>query len=165
MSKYGYDEKTGTYNWKAREEFADRHGRKCAACGKENLVSQSRATWAINKIYETFDNPKYIERKVKEWQGRVFHIDHIVPKSKCGTNDEYNLQLLCATCNRSKRDMSMDEFLDYLETKQEIESLKIEVTEFGFTEKEIDVIVSRLGIELAHKVLRAIVRKEVAGNE
>lgn len=32
----------------------------------------------------------------------VLQIDHIVPRSRGGTNDLDNLQVLCATCNRGK---------------------------------------------------------------
>ena len=38
------------------------------------------------------------------FDGRLVHIDHIVPRSKSGTNDLSNLQLLHADCNVQKRD-------------------------------------------------------------
>lgn len=31
-------------------------------------------------------------------------VDHILPKSKGGTDDEYNLTLACRSCNGKKRD-------------------------------------------------------------
>lgn len=34
----------------------------------------------------------------------ILQIDHIIPLAKGGTNDETNLWLLCASCNRAKSD-------------------------------------------------------------
>jgi len=41
---------------------------------------------------------------------RAIDIDHIVPKSKGGSNDKSNLQALCYKCNRQKRDTDDTDF-------------------------------------------------------
>ena len=40
----------------------------------------------------------------------AYHIDHIVPLVRGGSNWPENLQLLCGSCNRSKGRLTMDEF-------------------------------------------------------
>lgn len=39
-----------------------------------------------------------------------FHIDHIVPRTRAGSDDESNLALACAPCNIAKRDRLPEEW-------------------------------------------------------
>ncbi len=42
-----------------------------------------------------------------------FHVDHIMPKSRGGGNNLDNLELLCSKCNRSKFDMTPEEYIKH----------------------------------------------------
>jgi 5-methylcytosine-specific restriction endonuclease McrA len=43
----------------------------------------------------------------------LFHVDHILPLKRGGSNNDDNLQLLCATCNQSKGAKTLDEYAEY----------------------------------------------------
>ena len=54
----------------------------------------------------------------KKFRKGSIDIDHIIPKSKGGTNDPTNLQCLCIHCNRSKGNDTTDTRKD-LRTRQQ----------------------------------------------
>lgn len=68
-------------DWK-RAEVWKRDGGRCQKCGIECLRRTARV-------------PRW-----DAWQRG--EMDHVVPKSKGGTNDVDNLRLLCRRCNRRK---------------------------------------------------------------
>jgi 5-methylcytosine-specific restriction endonuclease McrA len=53
-----------------------------------------------------------------------YHVDHIVPVSKGGSNGPGNIQLTCPTCNLSKGAKSHDEFVAYRLTSRKPECKK-----------------------------------------
>jgi diadenosine tetraphosphate (Ap4A) HIT family hydrolase len=70
------------------------------------------------------DSVRYIV--LKEGKGRCalcgatkneqpLDVDHIIPRNKGGSNELSNLQVLCAKCNRSKRDKDNTDFRDNIE--------------------------------------------------
>jgi len=63
--------------------------------------------------------PKAIRELVNERDGEQcvyclsqegpFHLDHVVPRARGGTNEASNLVVACASCNRRKRDRTPEE--------------------------------------------------------
>ena len=71
------------------------HGTRCAmpACGKEGVY--------LIKAKNT-DGGFHIDLYTDEFE--LMTIDHIMPKSKGGTNSLENLQPMCHSCNTKKAD-------------------------------------------------------------
>jgi 5-methylcytosine-specific restriction endonuclease McrA len=53
--------------------------------------------------------------------GVAFHVDHIQPLSRGGSNGPGNIQITCPPCNLSKNARSHEEFLRYRLTKRKLE--------------------------------------------
>jgi 5-methylcytosine-specific restriction endonuclease McrA len=58
-----------------------------------------------------FDRDGYVCAYCGDTDG-PFEIDHKHPRSRGGTNEHDNLTVACRTCNRSKRAMTVDEWLE-----------------------------------------------------
>lgn len=56
----------------------------------------------------------------KKFRKKDMDVDHIVPKSCGGDNSRYNLQILCAHCNRSKGANMQDTARDLERRRKEI---------------------------------------------
>ena len=82
-------------------------------------------------IQAKFDNKcAYCGRKLNY---KEVTIDHVIPKCKGGTKNEENLYPACWTCNKTKADLSIDEFRKrvggrefYFEWKKKLERYIVE---------------------------------------
>lgn len=123
-------EKRKVFTQKERLEFADRHGRECAKCGQSELLTGTEAKdlYFETGVYKPLPSDPFFDGMWKLATGtkrgaytqvahkgnpkydniarRIAHIDHVIPLSRGGNNEESNLQLLCAACNLKKADKS-----------------------------------------------------------
>ena len=63
----------------------------------------------------------------KSFELRNLELDHIVPRSKGGTDHSENLQLLCNDCNRKKGNRSMEYLRGEIQYRELIEALPVQV--------------------------------------
>ena len=66
--------------FKVKKSLFERHGGKCSLCGEKVYLFQS----------------------ISPYWCCCAEVDHIIPRSRGGRNDEDNLTLVCSLCNRGK---------------------------------------------------------------
>jgi len=100
-----------------RERYSRRYKRKRSIGPRETRPQKRRRLRA--------ENPqKYLnaERKAQKDRcaychkklGRGYHVDHIVPLARGGTNERRNIQITCKQCNHIKRDKDPIKFAQEL---------------------------------------------------
>ena len=89
-----------------RESCATKHARACSSsCGGTHSVSDIARLFAAQE-------GKCVGCKatlVSKGKGK-YHIDHMMPLSRGGSNGAENLQLLCPPCNMSKSNKTQAEW-------------------------------------------------------
>lgn len=102
--------------------------RSCFSVRSKAYKAYEEGSWHIHDLLENniakIQNPDvcwYCGRKVDN--PKELTIDHIIPRSKGGTNDMDNIFLVCKTCNSSKRDMDVMEW--FFTKKEQFPPLKV----------------------------------------
>tara|TARA_Y100000996_G_scaffold255121_1_gene200669 strand:- start:145 stop:720 length:576 start_codon:yes stop_codon:yes gene_type:complete len=101
----------------------DQRAKLRALCEKrisQFLSKRGIATWSRGAIniepvgeslrYEILKRDQICQLCGATKSDRMLEVDHIVPRSKGGTNDPSNLQVLCSRCNRAKSNRDSTDF-------------------------------------------------------
>lgn len=77
---------------------------------KENATVKFTVDELLEKIGQ---NPKcaLTGRLIDLSKSRTYHLDHIIPRAKGGSNELDNCQVVCKEANQAKSDLTMDEFI------------------------------------------------------
>lgn len=79
---------------------------------REALRRGAIGTYTIQQIQEQYERQKGACYYCKVKVGKKYHIDHVVPISRGGSNDISNLVISCPTCNLRKNDKLPHEWLE-----------------------------------------------------
>lgn len=95
--------------WRENNQEKVRPSKSLYAARKRN-ASGSYQPEDIKALFVS-QNSKCVFCKTELKNG--YHVDHIQPLSKGGSNYKENIQLLCKTCNLSKRNKTQEQFAKY----------------------------------------------------
>ena len=104
-----FRERTNAYvkQWLAQNVEKKRaHGNNRRA-----LILVADGTFSGEDIIRIQDEQGYCCKYCQADTSVLFHVDHVVPLSRGGSNWPTNLQVLCPSCNLRKRDKMPEEFL------------------------------------------------------
>jgi 5-methylcytosine-specific restriction endonuclease McrA len=106
-----------------KKKLIENKERYCSMCGKKFCVGLcffaklSRRLVGHEGLAHELKNKYDMQKGICPYSGRHLvlsenaHVDHIVPKSRGGTNDISNLQWVYSKCNLAKSNMLEDEFI------------------------------------------------------
>jgi len=118
-----------------RQVITERYEGVCQACGKDGLSPLSTSDEFLSSI------------------------DHVIPLSRGGSNDDDNIQLLCLPCNLKKGDKTMPEFIDYLTKSKELELYFEELTDLGVDIEVLDYVKGKVNVTSLHALLSPLLNE------
>ena len=126
-ARYAKDkEATLAKNREWRDKHLEQHRAQCRQWAKDNpvamraIIARRRAKiLEVGGSYSKYDVARLMETQGKECaccsvdlDSAGYHVDHIHPISRGGSNSPDNLQLLCPTCNRRKSNKLPAEWIE-----------------------------------------------------
>lgn len=110
-NKQARSERSANYYAENRERLSEKH-RQHYAENPEIYAALSSKRRAIKRgaggSYKASDVSSILDSQRSKCASCLkklssgYHVDHIMPLARGGTNDKYNLQILCPSCNLSK---------------------------------------------------------------
>lgn len=95
-----------TRKWNKEHPLARRASRLRARARKRN----AEGTYSASDIREQYEKQSGKCFWCGEHVGDTYHVDHVVPLARGGSNTPDNLVISCPRCNQSKRDMLVSEW-------------------------------------------------------
>lgn len=94
-----------------RYRIATREQHRVHECNRRALKKRAGGTFTKQDIQAQYDRQKgkcyYCHKKITK-----YHIDHVVPLSRGGSNGPENLVIACPACNLKKNDKLLHEWFD-----------------------------------------------------
>ena len=113
-------------------------GRGVSASQRAKILLRNGYTCQVCGATAGDDHPLDESRKVR------LHVDHIVPFSKGGSDEDSNLRVLCSACNEGRKDLLVP-----IE-KQELNVLQVvRVAPRTVQKKLLDVLAAKFGVTLS----------------
>lgn len=72
-------------------------------------IQAKQRLWAVRQLVQQYGGNCYLCHKPFKSKKDIT-LDHLIPKSKGGTNDIENLRLAHSECNEAKKNLSLEEY-------------------------------------------------------